>query len=90
MEVTEIQIRCRFNKFKHLVCDKDGVFWILPHRSGKRYVSLRKVIPVEHMKKPHINYKEHRVSLDTLRRMAKVVNEVYKPKTSGNGEQLPF
>lgn len=86
-----IHIRCRFKGYKHLVCDKDGQFWILPHKSGKMNIPLRKKNIVRHgsAKQPHINYKSERVSLDELRRLAKAVKQKYKTGMEDE-KKIPF
>jgi ribosomal protein L35 len=84
--VPTIKIVCRFKEYPHLICDETGQFWILPHQSGKKYLPLKKVTPVTHAKKPHINYKNHRISIKSLREKAVVVEEDFKVVE----KKLPF
>lgn len=86
-----IHIRCRFKKHRYLVCDKDGQFWILPHRSGNMEIPLRKKKIVLHgsAKQPHINYKSERISLNALKGLAKIVNQQYKTGMADD-KKLPF
>jgi len=81
-----IKIKCRFEKYPNLICDTNGQFWILPHQSGKLSLSLRKITPVIHAKKPHINYKNHRISIKALRELAVLVKETFKIEK----KKLPF
>lgn len=86
-----INIRCRFKKYRHLVCDRDGQFWILPHKSGKMDIPLRKKKIVLHgsSRQPHINYKSERISLTALKGLAKIVNQKYKTGMEDE-RKLPF
>lgn len=86
-----IHIRCRFKGYKYLVCDKYGQFWILPHKSGKMNIPLRKKKIVKHgsAKQPHINYKSDRISLNALKGLARVVNQKYKTGMADE-KKLPF
>lgn len=81
-----IKISCRFPEYEHLICDSDGQFWILPHKSGKRFMPLRKATPVIHAKQLHVNYKNHRASIKSLRERAILVNETFKIEE----KKLPF
>ena len=81
-----IKIVCRFPSCEYLVCDNKGQFWILPHQSGKISLPLRKVTPVIHAEQPHINYKNHRISIKSLREKAVLVKETFK----FDKKKLPF
>lgn len=71
----KILIKYRFKGLDYLGCTNKGVFYMIGHQSGKRWVNTGIKNIVIHMGSEHITYKGKKISLIQLRRTSYATHE---------------
>jgi hypothetical protein len=71
----KILIKYRFKGLNYLGCTKQGIFYMVGHQSGKRWINAAKKNIRIHEGSEHLSYKGRKISLVQLRRISYPVHE---------------